>query len=314
MQKQFLIIDKEQRIDTKTTLPYAVSRLIEEIDKKGYKYDYIPNSQINIKIDKNITQIFAGVKPITEYTNIILRGFSLHNSREYELYQYIAQTIKFHNERNPSKPIKLLNQEALLNIPHYNKIAFGIICTQNNIPYFNSDYPANIIDKKSLKFPVIIKEYAGVNDIRLIDGEEKVKKNVYKVSDLSDFDQEFLRDKNLADFFVQEYSDTGEDYRIFVAKDVVIGGWKRIAKNSFMTVSKGEYQLYNQPSEDIKALALQFSKAVNADFIAVDVMYNNSGIACLQEISLHPGFKAYETKIEGNNVNLAKVIVDCADN
>ncbi len=33
------------------------------------------------------------------------------------------------------------------------------------------------------------------------------------------------------------------------------------------------------------------------------------GFPCIQEISLHPGYKAYETKIEGEPVNIAEAII-----
>jgi len=37
-------------------------------------------------------------------------------------------------------------------------------------------------------------------------------------------------------------------------------------------------------------------------------MYINNKLA-VQEFSFHPGFKAYETKIAGNPVNIAEAIV-----
>jgi len=38
-------------------------------------------------------------------------------------------------------------------------------------------------------------------------------------------------------------------------------------------------------------------------------MEDKDGNMLLQEISLHPGFKAYETKIEGKPVNIAEAII-----
>jgi len=98
--------------------------------------------------------------------------------------------------------------------------------------------------------------------------------------------------------------------RIFVSKHKIIGGWRRKAKKGFMTVSQGEYIMYNKPSPEIAKLAIKTSKAFKADFIATDFMFKN-GKPYLQEISFHPGFKAYEEKAKGDKpANIAKAIIE----
>ncbi len=57
-------------------------------------------------------------------------------------------------------------------------------------------------------------------------------------------------------------------------------------------------------------MAEKVAKVFKADFIAVDFMSDKDGNMLLQEISLHPGFKAYENKIEGEPVNIAKAIIE----
>jgi glutathione synthase/RimK-type ligase-like ATP-grasp enzyme len=98
--------------------------------------------------------------------------------------------------------------------------------------------------------------------------------------------------------------------RIFVSNNKIVGGWKRKATQGFMTVSKGEYTIYNEPEEEIAGLALKTAKAFKADFIATDFMLKD-GKPYLQEISLHPGFKAYEEKATGGVPNnIAKAIIE----
>jgi glutathione synthase/RimK-type ligase-like ATP-grasp enzyme len=159
-------------------------------------------------------------------------------------------------------------------------------------------------------YPLIIKEYAGENRLQLIEGKEKIKKNVYKLNNDQDFNQEYLKDQDLKNYFIQEFSDTGEDYRIFVKLGKVIAGWKRKAVNGFMTVNgkNSIYEMYNEPNEEIKAIAEKTAKVLEADFMAVDFMYIHNKPQ-IQEISLHPGYKAYETKIEGTPVNIAEAII-----
>ena len=50
------------------------------------------------------------------------------------------------------------------------------------------------------------------------------------------------------------------------------------------------------------------ASVLEADFMAVDFMYIH-GKPHIQEISFHPGYKAYENKIEGEPVNIAEAIV-----
>jgi glutathione synthase/RimK-type ligase-like ATP-grasp enzyme len=75
-----------------------------------------------------------------------------------------------------------------------------------------------------------------------------------------------------------------------------------------MTVSNGIYSMYHNPEYGVKNLARNVAQTLEADFIAVDIMEMN-GKPLLQEISLHPGFKAYETKIKGEPVNIAEAII-----
>ncbi len=160
------------------------------------------------------------------------------------------------------------------------------------------------------EYPLIIKEYSGANRTEMIDGKEKIKKNVFKLEKDEDYKQENLDGQDLSHFFIQEFSDTAEDYRVFVKLGKVIAGWKRKAGEGFMTVNKrtSSYEMYNQADTEITEIAERMASALEADFMAVDFMYIH-GKPCIQEISLHPGYKAYETKIEGEPVNIAEAII-----
>lgn len=75
-----------------------------------------------------------------------------------------------------------------------------------------------------------------------------------------------------------------------------------------MTVNKGIYEMYNNPESEIREIAEKMADVLKADFMAVDIMYIN-GKPHIQEISLHPGYKAYETKIDGEPINVAEAII-----
>ena len=308
---KYLVIDKRPRVK-QMEIPTASVRILEELKKKDIPTDFVYNDEIEILFTEGSTQIKAKGIDVKEYTHIIFRGHALHNDRQYALKRYIIDYIEQHNSDNPEKKVLVQNSKAIKKLPYYNKVAISLLCSQYNLPYFQTYYKTDgkyLEPRDMLKeYPLIIKEYAGINRVEIIDGEEKIKKNVYKIEKDEDFEQEGLKGQNLGDFFLQEFSDTAEDYRVFVKLGKVIGGWKRSASKGFMTVNKGIYEMYNEPDQEMKEIAEKMASILEADFIAVDFMYMN-GKPCIQEISLHPGFKAYETKIKGTPVNIAEAII-----
>lgn len=305
---KYLIIDKKQRVSVETMgeFPTADVRIMEELDKKGIPCDLAYTDSLEFAFVNGKTTILANKKDLKEYSHIILRGHRLDRQRSYEIKRYIVD----YAEENG---IKVLNSKAIKLFPYYNKIALAQICLKHNIPYFNTYYrlDGQYTEERNFlnEYPLICKEYAGANRLQMIEGKEKIKKNVYKIDNAEGYKQEFLKDKNLSNFFIQEFSPTAMDMRIFVKRGKVIAGWKRSSKESFKTVLRGEYEMYNNPDKETKKLSEKVAKIFKADFMAVDFMADKDGNMLIQEISLHPGFKAYETKIEGNPVNIAEAII-----
>ncbi len=305
----YLIIDKRQRLTKKVSS--TSERLVQEIKKKGMKYDFVYYDQLEFLFKDKDLEIFVDGKDIREYTHLIFRGHSLQNDKEYHFKRYIVDYIDTHNSNNPSQRILVQNSEAIKNFPYYNKIFTAMFCFQHNIPYFNTYFRTDgkyLEDRDMLKnYPLILKEYTGANRIGDVKGRKRIKKNVFKIE--KDEDLTKLDSLSLNNFFLQEFSETGEDYRVFVKLGKVIAGWKRKATESFMTIKRGGYEMYNNPNEDIIEIAEKFSTLLNADFVAVDFMYIHNK-PHVQEISLHPGFRAYENKIkEGEPVNIAEAII-----
>lgn len=310
----YLILDKRQRVknSNEDNVATANIRLEEELNKKSIPHSSAYFDEIEIAFINGETLIKVKGEDIRKYSHIIFRGHDLHSDLQYHLKRYIIDCIDMYNLNNPNKKIYVQNGKAIKKLPYYNKIAFAILCSQNNIPYFNSYFrtdgnytaPRDVLNS----FPLIMKEYSGANRVQMIDGEEKIKKNVYKIDDENGYEQEFLKDQDHTRMFIQEFSDSAIDMRIFVKKGKVIAGWTRQASQGFMTVNKGIYSMNNNPEDSIKILSENVARILEADFIAVDFMFKD-GKPLLQEISLHPGFKAYETKIEGEPVNIAEAII-----
>lgn len=312
---KYLIIDKRQRVNVVTMgkYPTAVTRLMEELEKREVPYHFAYNDELEFEFINGNTIIKAAGEDITGFSHIIFRGHYLHEHKEYQYKRLIIDHIDYYNQQNQDKKIFVHNAEAIKNFPYYNKIAMAMVCSQNDIPYFDTYFRT---DGEYLKtrdilddYPLIIKEYAGINRLQMIDGEEKVKKNVYKLNGNGCFNQKHLKGQNIRNYFIQKFSSTGKDMRIFVQNGKVVGGWIREAKKGFMTVSKGRYSMYNNPEDEIKNIAEKVAGVFKADFMAVDFMFIDNK-PYIQEISFHPGFKAYETKIKGNSVDIAASIID----
>ncbi|MFA5634164.1 MAG: hypothetical protein WC973_03360 [Candidatus Dojkabacteria bacterium] len=311
---KYLIIDKRQRVkvDGMGEIPTGSARLIEELKLRNIEYDFIYNDQLEFLFENGSILITANGRDIKEYSNIIFRGHSLDDDKEYQYKRYIIDYTDEYNKNNPENRILVQNSKAIKNFPYYNKIAIAMFCSKNSIPHFNTYFRTDgnyLSERKMLKeYPLIIKEYRGKNRLENIDGKEKVKKNVFKLNSNEDLQQKELTTQDLKDFFLQEFSDQAEDYRLFVKLGKVIGGWRRKASDGFMTVSKGIYEMYNNPDEEMRLIAEKVSSLLQADFIAVDFMYIRNK-PHIQEFSFHPGYKAYETKIEGEPVNIAEAII-----
>lgn len=303
---KYLVIDKKQRGESGKSLeiPTGSLRLLEELKKRDIEADFIYNDRLEFTFQDGETTIKADGKNITEYSHIIFRGHALHNDHEYHYKRYIIDYADEYNKENPEKKILVQNSEAIKKFPYYNKIAMAQFCSINNIPYFDTYFRTDgkyTTERDFLKnFPLITKEYSGENRVEAIDGKEVIKKNVFKVETEQDY-------KLNPNFFLQEFSNSGEDYRIFVKLGKVIGGWRRKASDGFMTVNKGIYEMY-EPREDVRDIAEKVATLLDADFMAVDFMFIN-GKPAVQEWSFHPGYKAYETKIKGEPVNIAEAII-----
>lgn len=284
-----------------------------ELANKNIPYSFAYNNQIEFLLKDNETFIKIDGTSISQYSNIIFRGHNLDNPKEYETKRLIVDWVDQYNSSNPRDKILVQNARAIKNMPYYNKIFTAQFCSTHNIPYFDTYYRTDGAYQSNRdileNYPLIIKEYSGVNRVDKKWGKEIIKKNVYKLDSKEDLNNRHLREQDLSNFFLQEFTSTAEDIRIFVKLGKVIGGWRREATKGFMTVNKGKYSMYNNPTDEIKGIAERLANILDADFIAVDFMFKEDK-PFVQELSLHPGFKAYETKIEdGEPVNIAEAII-----
>lgn len=307
---RYLIIDKKQRVEVSTDATYAVTRLKEELDAIGATYLFATTDDIEISLNTNIEIKILG-EDIRNFTHIILRGHRLHKPWEYETKRIIAYYIDEYNRTNPDKKIYLQNQQSIQSLTRYDKLWISKMCIDYGLPIIPTLYKSSGDYETSLPYPYILKDFTGENDLIMIDGKEKIKKNVYLIEKPEDLKQENLINKDLTKYFVQKFIPAGEDIRAFVSKGKCIGGFIRKATEGFMTVNKGEYNSFDPNDiKDIKEMSELVASKFKADFIAVDWMRDENDKLLLLEFSFNPGFKAYETKSIGPKVNIAKAVIE----
>lgn len=308
---RFLIIDKPQKVEIDGAYPYAISRIMEELAKDNVEFTYVLNSQIMVELIEGKLTIKVDDIDIRNFSHIIMRG--QFTRRDYEIKRIIVEYVEKHNAENPDKKIKIQNAAFIKALPHYTKIYQMLICFQNDIPYLNTFYQSSGDYKNatgSIDYPKILKHYTGKNYYVNVDGKLKVKKNVFMVDNVEGYKQNPLSKRNLSDFFVQQFASGGQDIRIFMQKDRVVGGWKRTAKEGFLTVAKdSEYEMYNEPAPEIVNVCEKTARAFKSDFMAIDLIMKDEKPYIL-EVNMNPGFKAYETKVEGTPTNIARAIID----
>lgn len=299
MNYKFLILDKRQRVEIKGDFPQADMRLMEELKKLDIKYEFAYFDELEIKFETNTTRIFTSKTELSDFTHITLRGHS--NQTQYELKRLIIDTY-------PN--INILNAQFIKSLPYYSKIAQASVFTQNDIPFIKTFYstsPTTTVEtlaQYGIKPPFICKQAQGENLLVEKEGKNVIKKDIVLVREAHDFPE------SPENYIYQPFSEIGEDYRIFVSGKKIVGGWKRKAVNSFLTVSKGEYSIVNEFPQAIHDIAKKSAEAFKSDFMAIDYIYYN-GEPKVLEVNMNPGFHAYETKLigEGTRSNIALEII-----
>ncbi|OZU89818.1 RimK family alpha-L-glutamate ligase [Virgibacillus indicus] len=139
------------------------------------------------------------------------------------------------------------------------------------------------IDSKSIEeaigklgFPMIIKEAFGSfgEQVYLVNSEEELNLKVLELQGKAFMFQEFVS------------SSYGRDMRLQVVGDKVVAAMKRTAANDFRAnVTAGGKMAAYQPTEQEEKLAILATKAIEADFAGVDLLFGPDKNALVCEIN-----------------------------
>lgn len=162
---------------------------------------------------------------------------------------------------------------------------------KNNIPvpksyiipekfYLEADFKIYETIKNNFSYPYILKERCSSYGMGVfkIDSEKELKEKM----------------KSERKYLVQEFIENKPafDIRIYVVGNKVIGGFKRINENNFLTnCERGARTEHHNVSKEEKNIALKSAKACNAEICGVDIIYKKNRPLVL-EVNACAGFIA----------------------
>lgn len=267
---------------------YETKRLLEEGNKlANIEYiDYVNDYHI---IDKKLSW-FSSNKEVKKVDAVIPRIYPV--DMETGAVDFSFLVLRFIEQMG----IPTLNSsESIMNCQ--DKFITSLILQKKKVPQPKSLLavePEAILDKVShMKKPLVIKVLDGTQGkgIAKIDTDAQAK-------DWFEAFEHFHKP-----LYLQEYIENpGEDYRLFILGDKVIGAMRRIAKkgnwkSNFHLGAKTE--LFNPPAE-MKKIALKAHKAIKTNQSGVDIIRHDNQYKVI-EVNQNPGFRGLE-KATGKNI------------
>ncbi|NOR85358.1 RimK family alpha-L-glutamate ligase [archaeon] len=269
----------------------ATTKLILEESAKVFDVSFAPIQDITLTVANNKIKIEYEGKDLTKIDYLLPKidgrrkdyGFQIMNA--FDAY-----------------PIKKPYSAATVLVAH-DKFITAVTLARCGIPtpitYLlkSKDGTEALIDK--VKFPLMVKLMSGSGGVGImyVDNKEAMRTIIASMGVLN---QQIL---------IQEFIENpGEDIRILVAEDTVIGAYKRVAKKGEKRAnikSGGTAERY-EPTEEMNRIAIKTAKVLHADICAIDLLESKSGPVVI-EANINPGIRGM---MDATNINIAKRIID----
>lgn len=259
---------------------YEDRRFIEEIKKVGEFVKIVPQD-VCLLLDKKL-EILHGNKKLD--LDVAIPRFA-------SKYFNFGLILVKHLEK---MGIPLVNNyDAIINCR--NKYFTSLVLKKKGIPQPKAAIALS--EKEMMKYVSGIKKPAV---LKLLD--YSFGYGVARINDDVEAEDWFETVKHFSQpIYVQEYvNHPGEDYRLFVVGDKVVGAMKRIAKKGW----KANFHLGGlvedyKPDSEMKEIAIKCCKALKADVVGVDLMIGEKPEVI--EVNQFPGFKGLE-RATGKNI------------
>ena len=264
---------------------YENIKFREEAKKLKINLELLNIEEFSVKIDQKIKILYQGqeLKNFDCLVNRLGSGCS-------RKYGNIIDTISYN--------YRVINNGEIANLLK-DKYKTLLKLQQNDIPIIPtmiSQKNYNLVEiKNNLELPIIKKSNVGTigKGIYKVDNEQ----NLIDMLDFAD-----LLDKKYF-YILQEYigHKPGEDIRIIMYKDKLIGAIKRKAKDDF----KANYTIHQQGesyevSDKVLKLAQKIMKVLKCDIAGIDLLETKDGfVVC--EVNSAPGFVGMDNLNPGLN-------------
>lgn len=266
--------------------------LHEAANKYNLSTEIVANSDILVSLSNNSLRLL-------KEDNKRLPDFVIFTDKDI----YLARQLELLD-------IRVFNSAAAIEISD-DKIATYQRLAENKLPIPNTIIAPKIFSRtneihtkfidhimKYLSFPVIIKEAFGSfgEQVYLIHNREEMVLKTKKLAGKPFVYQEFIS------------SSYGKDMRLHVVGDEVVAAMIRQSMNDFRAniTAGGNMEKYH-PTKQEKELAIRATKAIEADFAGIDLLFgpNNEPIIC--EINSNAHIK---NMYECTNINVADFIIN----
>lgn len=282
---------------------YGPKRLKEEAEKLGKKFVILEYKNVDIFFGKNGYELKLNGASMPKSKSILLRGLG-----EDSIYNPLKVALIDWYKKNGSK---VLNYQSFKTWPSLDKITQHLGFVENGIPTvesFEFGCEQDLRDWAKNNYPFIAKDTTG-----------SCGKNVFKINDLFELDglskQGYLNNVRIKTLLFQKFLKAGEDIRVIILGDKILGGMKRIAKEGkYLTnYSQGgdvvSYDIENDKTA--KEIALKVAKTFYLDYCGVDLMKDNAGNWIVLEVNRACQFEGFE---KVNDVNVAKETIEFLEN
>ncbi|MFA5926112.1 MAG: hypothetical protein WC831_04210 [Parcubacteria group bacterium] len=289
---------------------HTIQRIVEELKKVGFNFDFFRWSELvftsgvlwakNKKID------------LGAYSAALLDspGYNLVQKNPFGLRKKVIASINLSNELNligsilRDKAKFIVNGEAILKYPYYNKFSQSYIFGLKNIPSIKTIHVSDnepekvqkILTKFHFRYPIVVKKSSGGMGL-----------GVFKVGSKKELGT-FLKNKRSANLVFQPYLKNDGDYRVLVLAGKSLGIMKRKAasgkwKNNFAL--GGSVEKYIDP--EMERFSEKVCRDLKLDLAGLDVFKIKNKYLVI-EVNLFPCFEGFEKVHPG--VNVAKKIVN----
>ena len=266
-----------------------IKKLTEELNKRGYKVNYLIPSTIKVKVNiDKFEKYFKDLEP----KRALVRGFGSCATQKIFFRLDILRAIEEYG-------IRLINSREALELAS-DKFLTSLILEKNNIPTPKTiicEDPKEALDSfEELGNDVVLKPLFGSKGIGITRLNDKAfaENVIYSLGHLNEI------------FYLQEFIEHyNRDIRIFVIGDKAIAGMYRVSNNWKTNVYAGAEVKPLELTKELKELAIKAAQVTKTEIAGVDILESEEGYYVI-EINSIPGFMALQ---KVTDINIPEQII-----